>query len=110
MAVSFSAGQDAFWTIGVPLGLAGQATLLVGLLIRLDVLGESSWQTSETLGRLDDQLEEVHNTTKLLQKKTEHPSQAFCDHLTDHAEPVELIHDLRQQLDLLATKVKTQEK
>lgn len=51
--------RSELWTIGVPITLAGQVGLLLGVVLALDRLGQQNRQTVDRLGRLDERLDEL---------------------------------------------------
>ncbi|MEX2174740.1 MAG: hypothetical protein WD872_10285 [Pirellulaceae bacterium] len=74
------------WSLGMPLALAGQAALIVGLVVQLDGLWQSHRQTAKTLTELDDELARVRQATTLLSTSHGTAAQSFYDHLTEQSE------------------------
>jgi hypothetical protein len=56
LAWSLIAEREDLWPIGLPLALAGQAVLIVGLVFQLEVVWQSNRQTAATLSALDGEL------------------------------------------------------
>jgi hypothetical protein len=56
---SLVGGRSDLWTIGVPITLAGQVGLLLGVVLALDRLGQQNRQTVDRLGRLDERMDEL---------------------------------------------------
>jgi hypothetical protein len=102
---SFAAGRDDLWPLGMPLALAGQAGLIVGLILQLDGLWQSNRRTEKTLGDLDEELGRVRHATTLLSTNRSTSGQSFYAHLAEGASPQLLLADLKGQLDLLAQQM-----
>ncbi|MDX1944106.1 MAG: hypothetical protein SFU86_01765 [Pirellulaceae bacterium] len=102
---SFATGRSDLWSLGLPLALAGQAGLIVGLVLQLEGLWQSNRRTAETLGALDDELARVRQATTLLSTSKASSGQAFYAHLAEGASPQLLLADLKGQLDLLAQQM-----
>jgi hypothetical protein len=105
LTISFVANRDDLWGLGLPLALAGQAGLVVGLVLQLDVLWQSNRETSDTLHSLDGQLGELRHATTMLSTTHSAPAQSFYAHMAEGAGPELLLADLKGQLDLLAMKL-----
>jgi hypothetical protein len=88
---SFVGSRPALWSVGTPLALAGQAMVLIGLVLQMDVVWQASYANSHTLEELDRHLSVLQPGRTL----TEHPSQ--------HASPHLLINDLKNHLERLST-------
>jgi hypothetical protein len=82
---SFAAGRDDLWPLGMPLALAGQAGLIVGLILQLDGLWQSNRRTEKTLGDLDEELGRVRHATTLLSTNRSTSGQSFYAHLAEGA-------------------------
>jgi hypothetical protein len=102
---SFIADRDDLWPIGLPLALAGQAGLIVGLVLQLEGLWSTSRRTEKTLTALDDELGRVRTATTLLSSAKSTSAQSFYLHLAEGAQPQLLLADLKGQLDLLAQQM-----
>jgi hypothetical protein len=105
---AFAAERDDLWPLGLPLALVGQASLIIGLVLQLDGLWQSSRQTSQTLSELDDELSRVRHSTTLLTTTKNASAQSFYAHMAEGASPQLLLADLKGQLDLLAQQMATQ--
>lgn len=106
LAWSLATGREDLWPLGMPLALAGQAALIVGLVLQLDGLWQSSRKTETTLSELDDELAKVRQATTLLSTSHSSPSQSFYLHMAEGASPQLLLADLKGQLDLLAQQMR----
>lgn len=105
---SLAAGRQDLWPIGMPLALIGQAGLIVGLVLQLDGLWQTSRQTSAALTDLDGELSRVRQATTLLASSHSSSAQSFYSHLAAGASPQLLLTDLKGQLDLLAQQMASQ--
>lgn len=105
LAWSLLADRPDLWTIGLPIALAGQAGLIVGLVLQLEGLWRSSRQTEKTLSALDNELDRVRHATTLLSSTKSPSAQSFYVHLAEGAQPQLLLADLKGQLDLLAQQM-----
>jgi hypothetical protein len=103
---SFATDREDLWPLGMPLALAGQAALIVGLVLQLDGLWRTSRKTEETLSVLDGELSKVRQATTLLSSSHSGPSQSFYLHMAEGASPQLLLSDLKGQLDLLAQQIR----
>jgi hypothetical protein len=103
---SFAADREDLWPLGMPLALAGQAALIVGLVLQLDGLWRTSRKTEVTLSALDGELAKVRQATTLLTTSHSGPSQSFYLHMAEGASPQLLLADLKGQLDLLAQQMR----
>lgn len=101
--------RTELWSLGVPITLVGQVALLVGLCLQLDRLWSENRDTSERLGQMDEQLEELRQTTRLMGTPYHSASQSFYAHLSEGASPKMLLSDLKGQIDLLAVRMSQQE-
>jgi hypothetical protein len=104
---SFATDREDLWPLGMPLALAGQAALIVGLVLQLDGLWQTSRKTERTLSALDDEISKVRHATTLLSTSHSGPSQSFYLHMAEGAPPQLLLADLKGQLDLLAQQMRT---
>lgn len=101
--------RDELWSLGVPITLVGQVALLVGLCFQLDRLWGENRDTSDRLGQMDEQLDELRQSTRLLGTPYHSASQNFYAHLSEGASPKMLLSDLKGQIDLLALRMSQQE-
>ena len=99
IAWSLIAGRDDLWSIGLPLAVVGQGGLVIGLLLQLDGLWQSSKKTEETLTQLDCKLHDLAHTTTMLGTTRSTPAQSFYVHMAEGASPHLLLADLKGQLD-----------
>jgi hypothetical protein len=88
--------------VGMPLALVGQAGLVLGLILQLDGVWQTSRKTAETLTELDGELARVRQATTVLSTSRTAAGQSFYAHLAQGAAPQLLLADLKGQLDLLA--------
>jgi hypothetical protein len=93
------------WSLGLPLAVVGQGGLVIGLLLQLDGLWNSSRKTEETLTQLDGKLHDLAHTTTMLGTTRSTPAQSFYVHMAEGASPHLLLADLKGQLDLLAERL-----
>jgi hypothetical protein len=103
--LSFVSGHGELWSVGLPLVLAGQAGLLLGLMFQLDGLWQSNRETSETLDELDSQISDLKKTANLLSTTHSSAAKSFYAHMAEGASPQLLLADLKGQLDMLAVKM-----
>ena len=101
--------RNELWTLGMPVGLAGQIVLVIGLILQLDRLWHDNRHTAEKLEHVDERLHSLNRTTSLLGTSPGTASSSFCSHLADGAHPRMLLADLKTQLDLLAVKLGQEE-
>lgn len=97
--------RNDLWPIGMPLALIGQAGLILGLILQLDGLWQTSRKTVAALSELDDELKHVRQATTLLSTSRTSGAQTFYAHLAEGASPQMLLADLKGQLDLVAQQV-----
>jgi len=102
---SLFANRGDLWSLGLPLAVVGQGGLVIGLLLQLDGLWNSSRKTEETLTQLDGKLHDLAHTTTMLGTTRSTPAQSFYVHMAEGASPHLLLADLKGQLDLLAERL-----
>ena len=102
---SFVAGRGELWSLGLPLTLAGQAGLVLGLILQLESLWQSNRDTSGTLNELDAQLRDLRHATTLLSTTHSSSAQSFYAHMAEGASPQLLLADVKGQLDLVASQL-----
>lgn len=102
---SFAAGRGDLWSLGMPLTLAGQAGLILGLVLQLEGLWQSNRDTNKTLDELDEQLNDLRHTTTMLGTTHSSGARSFYAHLAEGANPQMLLADLKGQMDLLAQQI-----
>lgn len=93
------------WDMGLPIALAGQFGLLLGLVLQLDRLWRDSRQTAKQLDDVGEQLQDLNQAAAMLGTSHAPSAQAFYTHLAEGANPHLLLADLRGQLDQLAMKI-----
>jgi hypothetical protein len=108
LAWSFLGHRNDLWTLGMPMALAGQFGLLLGLVLQLEHLWHANRRTADTLSNVDDRLSEINSAATLLQSKNGTGGQSFYMHLAENAHPNLLLADLKGQLDLLINKLSQQ--
>ena len=102
---SLIAKRSDLWPIGMPLALIGQAGLILGLILQLDGLWQTSRHTAAALSELDDELKNVRQATTLLSTTRSSGAQTFYAHLAEGASPQMLLADLKGQLDVVAQEM-----
>jgi len=105
LAWSILGGREELWSIGLPITLAGQIALLIGLVLQLDRLWHDHRNTAAKLDHFDEELNELKTTTTILGNGQVVGGGNFYAHLAGGAGPELLLADLKGQLDLLAMKV-----
>ena len=105
IAWSLLGSRDDLWSLGMPLAVVGQGGLVIGLLLQLDGLWQSSQKTEDTLTQLDGKLHDLAHTTTMLGTTRSTPAQSFYVHMAEGASPHLLLADLKGQLDLLADRL-----
>lgn len=104
LAWSTATGRQDLWTIGLPIGVAGQVVLLIGLVLQLDRLWHDTRHNAQKLHHVDEQLHDLNTTTTLLGSGSG-GSGTFYAHMAGGASPQLLLADMKSQLDLLAVKL-----
>ena len=102
---SLVAHRGELWSLGMPIALAGQLGLLVGLVLQLERLGDDNRRTVDKLESVDERLDDLKHTATLLSTGHTAPSQAFYAHMAGGASPQLLLADLKGQLDILAVQM-----
>jgi hypothetical protein len=106
---SLTSGRQELWTLGLPVALAGQIALLVGLLLQIERLWRDNRKASVKFQQFDEQLHELKTTTTFLTSNQRPASATFYSHFSEGASPKLLLTDLKSQLDLLAMKIAQEE-
>ena len=78
---------------------------VLGLILQMDSLWQSTTETSDSLEHLDERLSDLKQTTTLMSRSSAGPGQSFYAHLAEGAGPELLLSDLKGQLDLLAQQM-----
>jgi len=107
---SLATGRQELWTVGLPVALAGQVALLVGLVLQLDRLWHDNRAAAAKLDNVDQQLHELKTATTLLSTSQGPAASVFYSHFAGGAGPQLLLTDLKSQIDLLAMKIAQQER
>lgn len=104
---SFATDRQDLLVIGLPAALAGQVALLVGLMLQLNRFWRINRKAIAKLDNVDAQLHEIRGATTLLQAAGETPKTVgrIDRHSLDGVSPLRLLSDLKNQIDLLATKI-----
>lgn len=107
---SLVTGRRELWTIGLPVALVGQISLLIGLVLQLDRLWRDNRAAAAKLDNVDEQLHDLKTTTTLLGATQGSAGSRFYAHFAGGAGPQLLLADLKSQLDLLATKISQEQR
>ncbi len=99
---SLATGRQELWNIGLPVAIAGQIALVVGLALQLDRLWRDNREAITKLGSVDEQLHELKAATTLLGASQGPAGSVFYSHFASGAGSQLLLTDLKGQLDLLA--------
>ena len=97
--------RDDLWSLGMPITVAGQVCLLLGLVLQLERLRQGSRYAAEKLSEVDRRLSDLNQATRMLGVTHGSASQAFYAHMAEGASPHLLMADLKGQLDLLAVRM-----
>ncbi len=102
LAWSFVGLHAELWTLGVPIEVAGQASVLLGLMLQVERIWQNSRHARRKLEQFDSRLHELQQTATMLTATHGSAAQAFYAHMADEADPQMLLADLKGQLDLVA--------
>jgi hypothetical protein len=102
LTLSFAEDRSDLWSWGIPVAVAGQVGLLLGLALQLERLWQNGRYAARKLEQVDSQLHHLEHTTTMLGVTHSSAAQAFYVHMADEANPQMLLADLKGQLDLLA--------
>jgi hypothetical protein len=105
LAWSCFSGRAELWRLGLPFALGGQASLIIGLVLQLNGLWQSSHETVESISELDEQVASLRQAAAQLSTSHSSASQSFYFHLAEGCSPHMLLADLKGQLDLLAMRI-----
>jgi hypothetical protein len=105
LAWSLIAGRGELWTLGMPICLAGQLGLLLGLVFQLTKLWDDHRRAANQLASVDVRLADLKRSQTLLTAAAGTPGQSFYSHMVRGASPQILVADLKGQLDLLALQM-----
>jgi hypothetical protein len=103
LAWAAAGGRQELWGIGMPVGLAGQIVLVIGLILQLDRLWHDNRDTAEKLDHVGERLFDLNRRATSL--GTGSGSTAFYSHMAGGASPQLLLADLKSQLDLLSARL-----
>lgn len=98
-------GRPELWSLGLPVAIGGQASLIAGLVWQLERMAQRNCAAANRLAEVDQQLLDLQHSTELLSARQSQPSQAFYTHVAEGASPHILLADLKGQLDLLAARL-----
>jgi hypothetical protein len=107
MGWSMHTGRQELWTIGMPISLAGQIAIVLGLVLQVDRVWRDHRHAAAKMDTVDEQLRDLKTATSIL-GTTYGPSSAFYAHWSGGAGAEVLLGDLKSQLDLLAVKLAKQ--
>lgn len=102
---SFATGRDDLWSLGMPIMLAGQCGLVLGLVVQLERIWQAGRDQATKLGEVDQRLDDLKQTATLFGEPPGGASHTFYSHLSAGASPQLLLTDLKHQLDLLAVRM-----
>ncbi|HIM31248.1 MAG: hypothetical protein ABGX07_07620 [Pirellulaceae bacterium] len=102
---SWVAGRGELWVIGVPITLAGGASLLISFVLQLESLWSGHRETLSMLNAIEERMAELRHTTAMLNTSHSGASHSFYSHMADGASPHLMLADLKSQLDLLAVQM-----
>jgi hypothetical protein len=102
---SLLTARSELWVIGVPIALAGGASLLISFVLQLESLWSGHRETLHMLSEIEERMAELRHTTAMLNTSHSGASHAFYSHMADGASPHLMLADLKSQLDLLAVQM-----
>jgi hypothetical protein len=105
LGMAYAFDRDDLWTVGMPITIAGQVCLLLGLVLQIERLWQGSRYAADKLGEVDQRLADLNQATRMLGVTHGSASQAFYAHMSEGASPHLLMADLKGQLDLLAVRM-----
>ena len=105
MGWSIAGDRPELWSVGLPMAAAGQLGLVVGLVVQFERSWRKSRRALDKLAEVDEQLNTLEQTTRLLGLTHGTASQAFYAHMAEQANPHLLLADLKGQLDLLSANL-----
>jgi hypothetical protein len=101
---SFMPGRGSLWNAGLPVLLAGQVVLLLGLLLQIERVWHNSRWAGRRLEDVDQRIEELNRSAAMWTTTASPSAMAFYHHLAHGASPHILLADLKGQMDLLAQR------
>lgn len=102
---SFVGKWTELWNLGVPIEVAGQVSLLLGLMLQLERIWQNSRYAVRKLEQFDSKLYNLQQSAAMLGATHTSAAQAFYSHMADDADPHMLLADLKGQLDLVAMSI-----
>jgi hypothetical protein len=102
---SFLTERPDLWNLGLPVTIAGQIALLIGLVLQLERIWQNNRYAVNKLEEVDERLADIKLSQSLLRVNHGSASQAFYAHMAEGANPSLLLGDLKGQLDLLAVRL-----
>jgi len=105
LAWSFVGLRTELWTMAVPIEVAGQASILLGLMLQVERIWQNSRFARRKLEQFDARLHDLQRTATMLGATHGSAAQAFYAHMADEADPHMLLADLKGQLDLVARSI-----
>ena len=105
LALAYVVQSDELWSLGMPITIAGQVSLLLGLVLQLERVWRDNRYAVDKLGEVDRRLADLNQATTMLGVTHGSASQAFYAHMAEGASPHLLLADLKGQLDLLAVRM-----
>jgi len=106
---SIVASRGELWRVGLPIALIGQATLVVGVALQVESLWFFHRQTNRQLERLDEELQRLQQSTRLLTPSRNAAAQSFYAHRAEQTSPHIMLADLKGQLDAIAVRLSKRE-
>jgi hypothetical protein len=102
---SFVDEHAVIGSLGMPSAIAGQVGLLVGLVLQTERIWHNSRFTVRRLDQVGARLNDLNETTTMLNATHSSTARAFYTHLAEEADPEMLLADLKGQIDLLALSI-----
>ncbi len=90
--------RPELWSLGVPIAIAGQIGLFMGLVLQLERIWQSSRQAVLQLEKVDAQLRQLERATADWTAHHGTATQAFGNHITEPTSRNTLLTDLPGQL------------
>jgi len=100
---SYLSSRPELWAFGLPITIGGQGVLVLGLLLQVDALWQSSKKLTASVQELENEVETLEESLTLVVQGT--AGRSFYEHLSSGASPHLLLADLKGQLDMLSTRL-----
>lgn len=97
--------RPELWRQGMPILIAGQCTLVLGLLLQLERVWQNGRHNQSKLHEVDQRLADLNHQAAMLGTTHSTASKAFYSHLAEGASPQILLADVKGQLDMLAVQM-----